>query len=154
LASAGATLDDVAKVTVYITDIDDFDAIHEVRREFFMNTLPASTMVEVSKLVHDDMLIEIEAVPKLNPGDVRLMSEPLVYRNFTQAELNDAYNQATLVPDISDHQARQAEETASARELLPCRLGVSYGPTDAEYIDVYGEADGSRPVMIYTHSGA
>jgi len=31
------------------------------------------------------------------------MSDPLVYRNFTQAQLNDAYNQATLVPDISDH---------------------------------------------------
>ncbi len=62
MASAGATLDDVAKVTVYITDMDDFDAIHEVRRECFVNTRPASTMVEVSKLVHDDMLIEIEAV--------------------------------------------------------------------------------------------
>ena len=82
------------------------------------------------------------------------MSDPLVYRNFTQAQLNDAYNQATLVPDISDHQARQADETAKAREILPCRLGVPYGPKDAEYIDVYGEADGSRPAMIYTHGGA
>jgi len=68
LASVGATLDDVAKVTVYITDMNDFDVIHEVRREFFVNTRPASTMVEVSKLVHDDMLIEIEAVAYVKTG--------------------------------------------------------------------------------------
>lgn len=73
LAATDATIDDVAKVVVYITDMGDFDAIHEVRREYFVNTRPASTMVEVSKLVHDDMLIEIEAVAyvpaKANAGD-------------------------------------------------------------------------------------
>ena len=62
LAEAGATLEDVAKVTVYITDMEDFDAIHEIRREYFTATRPASTMVEVSRLVNDDMLIEIEAI--------------------------------------------------------------------------------------------
>ncbi|MBT3552522.1 MAG: RidA family protein [Rhodospirillaceae bacterium] len=62
LAEADATLEDVAKVTVYITNMDDFDAIHEIRREYFTKTRPASTMVEVSKLVNDDMLIEIEAI--------------------------------------------------------------------------------------------
>ena len=62
LAEAGATLEDVAKVTVYITDMGDFDAIHEIRREYFTATCPASTMVEVSRLVNDDMLIEIEAI--------------------------------------------------------------------------------------------
>jgi reactive intermediate/imine deaminase len=59
---AGATLDDVTRVTVYITDMGHFDAIHEVRAEFFVDTRPASTMVEVSRLVHPDMLIEIEAI--------------------------------------------------------------------------------------------
>lgn len=67
LANAGASIDDVAKVTVYITNMDDFDTIHEVRREFFINTKPASAMVEVSRLVHDDMLIEIEAVAYVMP---------------------------------------------------------------------------------------
>ena len=62
LAAAGANLEDVAKVTVYITNMDDFDAIHEVRREFFRHSRPASAMVEVSRLVQDDMVIEIEAV--------------------------------------------------------------------------------------------
>ena len=63
LAEAGATLDHVVKVTVYIRDMGrDFRAIHEVRAEFFTKDPPASTMVEVSRLVDPDHLIEIEAV--------------------------------------------------------------------------------------------
>ena len=62
MAEAGATLEDVAKVTVYITNMDDFKAIHEIRAEYFTTTKPTSAMVEVSRLVHDDMVIEIEAI--------------------------------------------------------------------------------------------
>ncbi len=66
LATADAGLDDVVRVTVYITDMGDFDAIHEVRRQFFAGTRPASTMVEVSRLVEPEMLIEIEAIAYVN----------------------------------------------------------------------------------------
>ena len=62
LQRANATLDDVCKVTVYITDMNDFAAIHEVRHAFFKDARPASTMVEVSRLVDPAMVIEIEAV--------------------------------------------------------------------------------------------
>lgn len=61
LATAGATFDDVCRVVVYVTDMEDFAAIHEVRAQFFVEARPASTMVEVSRLVHPDMKIEIEA---------------------------------------------------------------------------------------------
>ena len=61
LAEGGATLDDVVRVVVYIRDMGDFKAIHEVRARYFTGDPPASTMVEVSRLVNDDMLIEIEA---------------------------------------------------------------------------------------------
>ncbi|HLH23629.1 MAG TPA: RidA family protein [Chloroflexota bacterium] len=61
LAEGGATLDDVVRVVVYIRDMADFKAIHEVRAQYFTHDPPASTMVEVSRLVNDDMLIEIEA---------------------------------------------------------------------------------------------
>ncbi len=67
LAEADATLEDVAKVTVYITNMDHFGAIHEIRRQYFTKTRPASTMVEVSKLVNNDMLIEIEAIAYTKP---------------------------------------------------------------------------------------
>ena len=63
LAEAGATLEDVVKVTVFIRNMErDFKPIHEVRAEFFPKNPPASTMVEVSRLVDPDHLIEIEAV--------------------------------------------------------------------------------------------
>lgn len=61
LKEAGATLDDVCRVVVYITNMDDFAAIHEVRARFFKNKRPASTMVEVSRLVSPGMVVEIEA---------------------------------------------------------------------------------------------
>jgi 2-iminobutanoate/2-iminopropanoate deaminase len=62
LAEGNATLDDVVKVTVFIRDMGDFQAIHEVRGEYFTKDLPASSMVEVSRLVDERSLIEIEAV--------------------------------------------------------------------------------------------
>lgn len=62
LKDGGGSLDDVTKVTVYIRNMKDFDAIHEVRRRYFKPPLPASTMVEVSMLVSPELLIEIEAI--------------------------------------------------------------------------------------------
>jgi 2-iminobutanoate/2-iminopropanoate deaminase len=62
LAAGNATLDDVVKVSVFIRHMEDFDAIHEVRREFFATDPPASTMVEVSRMVDERSLIEIEAI--------------------------------------------------------------------------------------------
>ena len=63
LAEGGATMDDVVKVTVFVTNLSEhFAAIHEVRREFFKSDYPASTLVEISSLVDPEMLIEIEAI--------------------------------------------------------------------------------------------
>ena len=63
LAEAGATMDDVVKVTVFVTNLSEhFAAIHEIRAEFFASDYPASTLVEVSRLVDPEMLIEIEAI--------------------------------------------------------------------------------------------
>jgi 2-iminobutanoate/2-iminopropanoate deaminase len=63
LNQAGGTFDDVTRVTVYVTNLDrDFAAIHEVRAEYFKAPLPASTLVEVSRLVLPEMLVEIEAI--------------------------------------------------------------------------------------------
>ena len=63
LAEGGATMDDVVKVTVFVTNLaEHFSTIHEVRSEFFSSDYPASTLVEISRLVDPDMLIEIEAI--------------------------------------------------------------------------------------------
>jgi 2-iminobutanoate/2-iminopropanoate deaminase len=65
LAAAGASIRDVVKVTVFLTDVGDRAAVDTVRRAVFGDTRPASTLVEVSKLVLDDALVEIEAVALL-----------------------------------------------------------------------------------------
>lgn len=62
LDAAGASFADVLKVTVFLTDIDDRPRINPVRQEYFGAARPASTLVEVSRLVRPDFLVEIEAV--------------------------------------------------------------------------------------------
>ena len=59
---AGGTLDDICRVDVYVRNMEHFDIIHKVRREYFREPLPASTMVEVVKMTHPDYLIEINAI--------------------------------------------------------------------------------------------
>ncbi|MDP9965482.1 enamine deaminase RidA (YjgF/YER057c/UK114 family) [Variovorax beijingensis] len=60
--AAGGTLSDICRVDVYVRNIEHFSAIHKVRSEYFANPLPASTMVEVAKMVSPDYLIEISAI--------------------------------------------------------------------------------------------
>lgn len=62
VAAAGGTLADIVRVDVFVRDIEDFDAIHQVRRQYFTGVPPASTMVEISRFVHEDYLIEINAI--------------------------------------------------------------------------------------------
>lgn len=60
--AAGGTLEDVCRVDVYIRNMEHFDQIHKVRREYFKDPAPASTMVEVNKFTSPDYLIEINAI--------------------------------------------------------------------------------------------
>lgn len=60
--AAGGTLEDICRVDCYVRNMEDFQAIHEVRRQYFTGQPPASTMVEVSKFVSKDYLIEINAI--------------------------------------------------------------------------------------------
>jgi reactive intermediate/imine deaminase len=62
LEAAGAGFDDVVKVTVYLTDVDDRPLINPVRREVFGGTRPASTLVEVSRLALPGARLEVDAV--------------------------------------------------------------------------------------------
>jgi 2-iminobutanoate/2-iminopropanoate deaminase len=62
LAAAGGTLDDVVKVTVYLADVNDRQKVNEVRKEYFKDNKPASTLIEISKFALDGMLVEIEAI--------------------------------------------------------------------------------------------
>jgi 2-iminobutanoate/2-iminopropanoate deaminase len=65
LEEAGASFEHVVKVTVYVTDLKYFKEVHEVRARYFKEDLPASTLVQVSRLVNEDCMIEIDAIAVL-----------------------------------------------------------------------------------------
>lgn len=63
--AAGGTMDDICRVDVYVRNMEHFEKIHKVRREYFGSPPPASTMVEVTKMTSPDYLIEINAIAVL-----------------------------------------------------------------------------------------
>ena len=63
----GATMADLAQVTVYVTDIEAFTTVSDIRERYFPADGPASAIVEVSALAWPEFLIEISAVAAL-PG--------------------------------------------------------------------------------------
>jgi 2-iminobutanoate/2-iminopropanoate deaminase len=65
LAAAGAGFEDVVKVTVFLTEIDDRPLVNRVRSEVFGRARPASTLVEVSRLAVPGARVEVEAVALL-----------------------------------------------------------------------------------------
>src|SRR5881296_3580223 len=79
LAAAGATFADVCKVTVFLKNVADREKVNTVRKEYFGPHRPASTLVEISRLVRDDLLIEIEAtavVPERAARPARRRAQP------------------------------------------------------------------------------
>jgi 2-iminobutanoate/2-iminopropanoate deaminase len=65
LTATGASFDDVVRVGVFLRDMADRTAVNGVRRRYFGDARPASTLVEVSALAHPDALVEIEAIAML-----------------------------------------------------------------------------------------
>jgi enamine deaminase RidA (YjgF/YER057c/UK114 family) len=65
LREAGGRPDQVVKVQIFMTDIDERPLINPIRQEYFGEHRPASTLVEVSKLIHPHLKVEIEAVAYL-----------------------------------------------------------------------------------------
>lgn len=68
LLEAGATLADVVRTRMFITDISKWEAAGKAHGEFFKDIKPVSTMVEVSNLINSDLLIEIEVTAILENG--------------------------------------------------------------------------------------
>ena len=66
LEEVGATFNHIVRVTVYVTDMSHFKEIHQLRAEYFKKDYPASTMVQVSGLVSEELLIEIDAIAILD----------------------------------------------------------------------------------------
>lgn len=65
LASEGAAYADILKVTLFLTDVNDRAAINTVRKRYFGDSRPASTLVEVSGLITPGARLEVEAIARL-----------------------------------------------------------------------------------------
>jgi enamine deaminase RidA (YjgF/YER057c/UK114 family) len=67
LEDAGSSLSDVVRTRILLMNIDDWEKVAEVHGEFFRDVRPASTIVQVSRFIDADWLVEIEADAVIDP---------------------------------------------------------------------------------------
>ena len=71
LEAGGSSLQDVIKVTIFVTDMSKFQEVVELRRTFFSEPYPADTIAEVKALYNPDVMIEIEAIGAIRNAEAK-----------------------------------------------------------------------------------
>jgi arylformamidase len=80
--------------------------------------------------------------------------EPLVYLNYTQAELDAAYNQSAYQPNIQQLRDRWASNSERTRARIGAPLRLPYGPRPIEQLDIFRTDSAAAPIYIFIHGGA
>ncbi|HKK25051.1 MAG TPA: RidA family protein [Gracilimonas sp.] len=66
LAKAGASLNDVVRTRTYVTNIENWEAFGKAHETYFGTVKPVATLVEVSRLIHPDLIVEMEVDAVIN----------------------------------------------------------------------------------------
>src|SRR4051812_45923632 len=80
--------------------------------------------------------------------------DAIVYRSYTQAELDAQYNQASLVAHPEDYKAKKIAESRRVREKLGGMRDIAYGPSRHELLDVFTCGRKGAPTLVFIHGGA
>src|SRR5205807_2954295 len=96
--------------------------------------------------------------PEEWPGGPRLegrTAEPLVFLDYTQAELDAAYDQAAYQPNIQQLRDRWISNSERTRARIGLPLRRRYGPNEIEHVDIFPtKAPAPAPVFVFIHGGA
>ena len=77
-----------------------------------------------------------------------------LYRDFaTRAQIDAEYDVEQSVPDFMHYARQYADGSTAARRTLEARLGLRYGPTLDEYLDVFPASRRSAPILVFLHGG-
>jgi arylformamidase len=80
--------------------------------------------------------------------------EPRVFLNYTQAQLDAAYNQAAYQPNIQQLRDRWASNSERTRARIGAPMRRPYGPTSIERLDIFRTDRAAAPVFVFIHGGA
>jgi arylformamidase len=87
----------------------------------------------------------------LRPG---LAQGAKVFLDYTQDELDRAYDQTVWAPDQDELIQRYATRSAATRERLKFKPGIAYGPGDDEVLDIFPAEKETAPIHVFIHGGA
>ena len=77
-----------------------------------------------------------------------------LYREFTeQAQIDAQYNASLQCANVAAEMRHYVEASQRAREHLPCKLNLPYGPTLAETLDIFPAVQAHAPVFVFLHGG-
>jgi arylformamidase len=84
----------------------------------------------------------------------RPMTGPKVFLDYSQEDLDRAYDQRAWAPNVGEVRRRYAEASAATRARFAHQAGVAYGPSADEALDVFPAAGPGAPVHVFVHGGA